>query len=241
MKREQLPIASIFVKDRQRIDLGDIDDLTESLRCFGLIQPIVVNQQGQLIAGGRRLAAATKLGWTSIDICRRETLTQDELHMLELEENIRRKDETWQERCLHITHIHTLKQSSAAIDGESWSQKATGQMLGISDAHVNYNLMIARLLRAELDPTNKPLPNARFWPLSSFSEAWRLRLRDMEDAATAFNSETVRQQFSNPNGESIPPLHSEFDTIPTEEFDLSPGGPLPTSDNALSEARRRYE
>lgn len=196
MKRESLPLSAILVKDRQRLDLGDLADLAESLRIHGLIQPIVVNQENQLIAGGRRLAAATSLGWGNIDVVRKETLSQDDLHILELEENIRRKDETWQERCLHIAHIHRLKQASAALDGESWSQKATGEMLGVSDCHINYNLVIARLLKSELDEFNKPLPTARFWPLQSFSDAWRLRVRDMEDALSAHNSQIVREQFN---------------------------------------------
>ncbi len=214
------------------------------MRLHGLIQPVVVNQSNQLIAGGRRLAAATRLGWATIDVCRRETMSQEELHILELEENIRRLDESWQERCLHIAHIHSLKQASAAIDGEGWSQKATGEMLGISDCHINFNLQMARLLRGELGEDNKPTPQARFWACSTFSDAWRLRLRDMEEAARALNASLVREQFNQsdtPDGITIPGMESEFSLVPTEEItpDSPPGDSQSSAEYAA--AKQRYE
>lgn len=185
MKRITLPLSDIKLIDRQRLDNGDIDDLAESIRRYGLIQPIVVNQDNRLIAGGRRHAAHVKLGLPTIDVVYRETLTDDELHELELEENIRRKDMTWQEECLNIAKVHELKERRAAINSQAWSQARTGAMFGVVAAHVNYTLRIAEKLRAELGPDNKPIPSARFWPLESPSEAWKLILRDREDALTA--------------------------------------------------------
>ncbi|MBV9602894.1 MAG: ParB N-terminal domain-containing protein, partial [Chloroflexi bacterium] len=48
---------------------NSIDELADSLRAHGLMQPVVVRRLGtdyQLIAGHRRLEAAKTLGWTEI-------------------------------------------------------------------------------------------------------------------------------------------------------------------------------
>jgi len=60
------PIASINQKGVYRKDLGDLDTLAESMSRLGLLTPVVVTADGDLICGKRRLAAATQLGWTTI-------------------------------------------------------------------------------------------------------------------------------------------------------------------------------
>ena len=178
MYRTTIPIHEIIVKDRQRQDLGDINSLSNSLRIYGLIQPIVINQEKRLVAGGRRLAAASQLGWSHIDVVFRETLTADELHELELEENVRRKDLTWQERCINIASIHALKRRRSALEGAKWGQRETAEVLGL-DSHcsVGYALTIARELQGSND---SPL-----WKCDSMMDAWRLVMRRDEEAALA--------------------------------------------------------
>lgn len=186
MNREKLPLSSIVVSDRQRSDLGDIASLADSLRQHGLIQPIVVNQQNRLIAGGRRLAAATSLGWTEVDVVRKETLSEDDLGVLELEENIRRKDISWQERVIAIAKIHRLKFSS---DPE-WGQRQTGEMLGIAVGNVNYCLRIAEWLKN---------PEHEAWQCDGINDAWRrCWLKPQEDAALAELARRAQEQANEP-------------------------------------------
>lgn len=186
MNRTSLPTNEILVIDRQRQDLGDIDSLAHSLTRYGLIQPIVINHEKRLIAGGRRLAAAQHLGWTHIDVVYRETLSDDELYELELEENVRRKSETWQERCLSIATIHTHKKRRSAIEGSKWGQRETAECLGL-DSHcsVNYALKIADRLKASKDDP--------MWACESMMDAWRLLLREEEDK---INAELAQRQAS---------------------------------------------
>src|SRR6266852_3083871 len=97
-----MKIEEVLVEDRLRIDMGDIDELCNSIREFGLIQPIVLARQGnKLVAGGRRFAALQRLNTKELEhgihyIWNYET---DGLRLkaIELEENIRRKDLSWQE------------------------------------------------------------------------------------------------------------------------------------------------
>ena len=90
----QILISDIKIKKRVRKDLGDIEMLKESLSHYGLMNPIIVNSQYELVAGHRRLEAAKSLGWSTIEaivVDTKDKLLQLEL---ELEENIQRKQFT---------------------------------------------------------------------------------------------------------------------------------------------------
>ena len=63
-----MSIADIAIGPRHRGDHGDIDGLAASIGELGLLQPIVIRPDGRLIAGERRLRAATLLGWASIPV-----------------------------------------------------------------------------------------------------------------------------------------------------------------------------
>jgi ParB/RepB/Spo0J family partition protein len=61
-------IEAIKVGVRHRRDLGDIDELAASIAKVGLLHPIVVTPDGDLIAGERRLAAYKQLGLDDIPV-----------------------------------------------------------------------------------------------------------------------------------------------------------------------------
>lgn len=89
-----VPIKDIKIKKRVRKDLGNLDDLKDSLRMYGLLNPITLNRKYELIAGERRLQAATQLGWTNINANIIDNLSEIEELELELEENNQRKEFT---------------------------------------------------------------------------------------------------------------------------------------------------
>lgn len=80
---------------RRTLGVGELHELTESIRVSGLLQPIVVRPVGadryELIAGERRLRAVRALGWTAIPAVIREA---DDLTLLTLAlvENLQRDD-----------------------------------------------------------------------------------------------------------------------------------------------------
>jgi ParB family chromosome partitioning protein len=84
-------IKDIKIKKRVRKDLGDLHMLKESLNRYGLMNPITINSQYELVAGHRRLEAAKSLGWSTIDAIMVETKDKLLLLELELEENNQRK------------------------------------------------------------------------------------------------------------------------------------------------------
>lgn len=90
-------ISDIKVKKRVRKDLGNLDDLKDSLRIYGLLNPITLNSRYELIAGERRLSAAKQLGWTSINANILDNLTEVDQLEMEIEENNQRKEFTDEE------------------------------------------------------------------------------------------------------------------------------------------------
>lgn len=89
----KIQIDAIKVGRRMRKDMGDIDALAKSINEVGLLQAIVLAPGDQLVCGGRRLAAAKRLGWTSIEARTVSTLEDIALaEQAELEENTCRKD-----------------------------------------------------------------------------------------------------------------------------------------------------
>jgi ParB family chromosome partitioning protein len=64
----EMPIADITIGERHRSDLGDIEGLAASIADIGLLNPITVDERGQLLAGARRLAACKLLGLEQVEV-----------------------------------------------------------------------------------------------------------------------------------------------------------------------------
>jgi ParB family chromosome partitioning protein len=56
------------IGDRFRKELGDITGLAKSIQEHGLLQPVILSENYQLIAGERRLQACKSLGGIEIPI-----------------------------------------------------------------------------------------------------------------------------------------------------------------------------
>jgi len=97
---------AIIDENRQRVEYGDISGLAASIKQHGQLQPIVVEALPggayRLIAGGRRLRAALSLQLPAIAAVFLTDLTEAQRELIELEENVRRKDLEWQEYVLGI-------------------------------------------------------------------------------------------------------------------------------------------
>lgn len=119
----KLPIEQVVVDERIREDYGNLDELAESMRVHGLIHPIVVDANNRLIAGGRRLEAAKQLGWTEIEVRYLGELSEYERRMIEIEENVRRKDLTEYEHSKRLVELLEAAKE-AALKRVSFIQQA---------------------------------------------------------------------------------------------------------------------
>ena len=96
----KVAISEIKVQEADRIrkDIGDLDVLQTSIATVGLINPVLIDEENNLIAGYRRLTACKNLGWTDIETTV-VTLHGDKIkmHDVEIAENFFRKDFTPEE------------------------------------------------------------------------------------------------------------------------------------------------
>ena len=88
----EMDITNIIEEKRIRKDLGDLSELMRSMRQFGLMMPILVDEKKRLIAGGRRLEAARRMGWTSVEVKVISQKDAAEALEMEIDENIHRKN-----------------------------------------------------------------------------------------------------------------------------------------------------
>lgn len=171
-----LLLSSIIEGERFRKDYGDLSELTHSIKTQGLINPLTVTPDSEeegkyrLVAGGRRLAALKKIGEESA-LCRIYTnpLNELDLRILELAENLQRKDMTWSEENSLHREIHRLQQAkygkatpggvgisedvreALRKEGErqvvgpvgGWRMEDTAAMLGVSKAQIQSSIAMA--------------------------------------------------------------------------------------------------
>lgn len=86
-----IDIADIVVGERDRIEMGEIAALAESIDEVGLLHPVVVTADHVLVAGGRRLAACVHLGWLEVPVTVVDLESAPDVLRAELEENTCRK------------------------------------------------------------------------------------------------------------------------------------------------------
>ncbi len=87
---QKISIADIKIHKRAREEVLEIEELAESIKRFGLLNPTIVYTNDFLVAVYRGLEAAKRLGWSIIDaniIVIKVGISSLEL---EIEENIQR-------------------------------------------------------------------------------------------------------------------------------------------------------
>lgn len=121
-------LININRERRQRRELSNIDELAASIKRVGLINPITIDADLNLIAGERRLTACLQLQLPQVAVVYKENLSQDDLYLIELEENVKRVDLTWRERVDAVVAYHNLRLAS---DPE-WTKAQTAEEIGVS-------------------------------------------------------------------------------------------------------------
>lgn len=178
-----IPIGDITVsEDRQRHEMGDIEELALSLSTKGLIHPLVVTRSMALVAGERRLRAAKSLGWQTIAIQYVDELDPMELEEIELEENVKRKELTWQERAEAINRYHQIRSKASA----EWRQSDTAKALNLSQSEVSRSITADVAIKSG---------NEKVARAGSIRAAQKVVFRDHERAiAEELNAEPVAEK-----------------------------------------------
>jgi len=107
-----MELSKIIIRKRVRKNLGDLASLMESIRRHGLLNPVVINDKNELIAGHRRIEAARRLGWGAIEVRLVEGRDKADLIEMEIEENTQRKNLTTDELAEAYLRLDKLRHPS---------------------------------------------------------------------------------------------------------------------------------
>lgn len=136
-----VPIAQVVPnphQPRRRFDHAELEDLMNSIREHGILQPLVVIKVGggyQLISGERRFRAAQIIGMKSVPAIVRDATTQQQLE-LAIVENVQRKD---------LNPIERAAAYQALIDEFGLTQEQVARRVGKSRAAVANSIRLLAL------------------------------------------------------------------------------------------------
>ncbi len=138
----QVPVSAISpnpMQPRTTLDPEALEELAASIGEHGLIQPLIVTQQGpdryQLIAGERRWQAARMAGLTTVPVIVKEATPQQVLE-LALVENIQRAD------------LNPLEEATAfqqLVDEFGLTQEQVAERVGKSRVAITNTMRLLRL------------------------------------------------------------------------------------------------
>ena len=175
-KPQELPIDSIVANPRQprkAFDNNSLQDLSQSLRRSGVLQPVVVRRHGQqfeIVVGERRWRAAKMAGLSHIPAVIREA-TDAETIELALVENLLRED---------LNPMEEAEAYQRLLTEFAWTQDELGQRVGkdrSSVANFLRLLKLPELIQADLRTGRLTMGHARAL-LSLASPAEQLKLRE---------------------------------------------------------------
>ncbi len=136
-----LPVTSIEAdpdQPRRHFDEEAIDELAQSVKEHGVIQPIIVIRKGegyQIVAGERRFRAATKAGLEKIPALVRSLTNQHKLE-LSLIENLQRRD---------LNVIETATAYAKLRDQFNLTNEQIGERVHKSPSAVNNTMRLLKL------------------------------------------------------------------------------------------------
>lgn len=142
-----VPLDAIRIpegRQRQEFDPEALSDLCDDIALNGLQHPPVVRRAGDsliLVSGERRLRSIRDLASAGIAIqCGEQAvpldhvpvtdfgeLTPRQAEILELHENVKRKDLTWQERVAAEARLHAVRSEEAKEQGKQQTYVATAE------------------------------------------------------------------------------------------------------------------
>jgi ParB family transcriptional regulator, chromosome partitioning protein len=205
----EVPVGAIRPnpwQPRTHFDEQELEELAQSIREHGVLQPVLVSQQPdgsfQLITGERRWRAVQLAGMPTVPAMVKEATPQASLE-LALVENIQRRDLN------PLEEAHAFRQ---LIDEHGLTQEALGQRIGKSRVAITNTLRLLHLP----EPVREALANGSITEgharaiLMANGEPQRLRLlervladhlsvRDTEAQARQMNASRARQTDPRPD------------------------------------------
>lgn len=149
---------------RKNFDQESIEGLAESIKEYGLLNPIVVTKNAtryEILAGERRFRACKHLGLEKIDAIIRDYSKKD-IDILSLVENIQRED---------LSPIEEAKAYKKLVDDFSMTQEEIAKIMAKSRSYIANTIRLLNLNDEELDAlTNKQISSSQARTLLSIKD-----------------------------------------------------------------------
>lgn len=130
--------------DQPRKNFENIEELAESIKEYGLLNPIVLsknNSKYEIIAGERRYRASIKAGLKKIDAIVRD-FDQKDIDILSLVENIQRED---------LSALEEAQAYKKLIDDFSMTQEEISKSMGKSRSYIANSVRLLKLNKDETE------------------------------------------------------------------------------------------
>lgn len=140
-KIAEVPIEKITpsrYQPRMRFDEEELQELSDSIKAQGLIQPITVREiedHYEIIAGERRFRACKMAGFSTVP-CYILTPTEDEAAQMALVENVQRKD---------LTAVEEAKSYVQIMRQTGYTQKELAEKIGKSQSTIANKIRLLSL------------------------------------------------------------------------------------------------
>lgn len=183
------PISAINIGERLRRRDAKfqqaVEEKMQSLQEFGPFQPLLIDEDNNLIDGGTRLEAYIRLGEIDVPTVVAVGIDAATKLVMEMEANEQRSQLSWQEKAIGIYKIHTAESAKYS----DWGTRATGSLFKISHASVAQAIIFAK----ELIRGDKEL-----WECDTAMAGRDLLLKRREGAVTAALANHQKDMFKVP-------------------------------------------
>ncbi|HEX6901748.1 MAG TPA: ParB/RepB/Spo0J family partition protein [Thermoanaerobaculia bacterium] len=213
-----LPLSSLHpnrFQPRSHFDESAIQELSESIRAQGIVQPLVVTPEGDgyaIIAGERRWRAARRAGLESVPVVIRQVTDDRELLELALVENLQRSD---------LNPMEEAEAYAALQEKFGLSQEEVATRVGKARTTVTNSLRLLRLpeeVRELLREGRLTAGQARpLLALATPEEQIELADRAIRDGLSARDLERLAAEPQRPKPKKKPDRPVEVHTAAAEE------------------------
>jgi len=184
----EIEISKLFVgKCNVRKTVGDISELTDSVRQVGILEPLIVRptrtNRYEIIVGNRRYHAAEIIGLKKIP-CIVKEMSDDEAIIASLTENVQRGDLTEEEIVETFTALRHM-------NPKRWTQEAFAKHVGKHQTWVSH-LLVAYESLIKLKPTGV-VTGMKAYPRKEERQSGIAPVEHLKEIEYAVRSEDVRR------------------------------------------------
>lgn len=115
---------------------GDLDGLIESITVNGFYQPIIINEQGEILAGNHRYQAMHALGETHIPAIRVDADREKSLRLMLVDNKITRNG--WDDGAIIERLLADLAESDIGLIGTGWNEDDLAQLVASSQEPLKF-------------------------------------------------------------------------------------------------------